>query len=90
MAKAGHLESLAELALNKSSESDAYFLIAIFLHYDGQADRAEKFFARAAELAGPGSTYLAGFISKPPTIAARPVTPPPPKPALIAASGTSI
>jgi len=90
MAKAGHLESLAELALNKSGESDAYFLIGLFLYYDGQPARADKFFARAAELAGT-SSYLAGFLGKPPAIvAAKPVIPPPPKPPVIAVAGTSI
>ncbi len=88
--KAAHLESLAELALTKSGESDAYFLIALFLHYDGQTARAERFFARAAELAGPSSGYLAGFLGRsPPVVAARPVTPPP-TPPVIAVAGTSI
>ena len=90
MAKAGHLESLAELALDKRGEGDAYFLIGLFLHYDGETARAERFFARAAELSGPGSGYLAGFLKSPALVAAKPVIPPPPKPPVIAAAGTSI
>jgi tetratricopeptide (TPR) repeat protein len=62
MAKAIHLESLAEWALTQDESSDAYFLIGLFLHYDGQRDRAIKFFARASELAGPSAGHIVAFL----------------------------
>src|SRR4029077_12836539 len=47
MTKQQHLESLAEWATTKRNSPDPYFLIALFLEYDGQSVRAEKFFQKA-------------------------------------------
>ena len=96
--KASHLESLAELALSRSSDSDAYFLIGLFLNYDGQAERASKFFARASELAGISGGHIAVFLDRgeaAPVFAAAPapaapVTPPAPLPALFINVGAEI
>ncbi len=62
MAREAHLESIAGFCLEKPTSADAYFVLGIFLHYCGEADRAEKFFAHAAELVGPDASYLAGFV----------------------------
>src|SRR5207253_7912675 len=62
MTKQQHLESLAEWAVNKRNSSDPYFLIGLFLEYDGQAARAEKFFQKANELAGISGGHIAVFL----------------------------
>lgn len=62
MAKEAHLESIAGHCLENTDSADAYFVLGIFLHYSGEADRAAKFFARAAELGGADAAYLAGFV----------------------------
>ncbi|MFN0021169.1 MAG: tetratricopeptide repeat protein [Pirellulaceae bacterium] len=62
MAKEAHLEAIAGYCLEHPDTADAYFVLGVFLHYNGEADRAEKFFTRAAELAGPDATYLARFV----------------------------
>jgi tetratricopeptide (TPR) repeat protein len=61
IAKTGHLEDLAAWALDHAGSSEPYFLMGVTLHYDGQVDRAAKFFARAAEIAGAAGGYLAAF-----------------------------
>ena len=61
MAKAAHMESLAGWALARTTSSDSYFLMGVQLHYDGQADRAARYFGRAAELAGVGGGHIAVF-----------------------------
>ena len=61
MAKAAHLEAIAGYCLENPAAAEAYFTLGVFLHYNGEAERAEKFFARAGELAGPDATYLTLF-----------------------------
>jgi tetratricopeptide (TPR) repeat protein len=62
MTKQQHLESLAEWAATKRNSSDPYFLIGLFLEYDGQLARAEKFFQKANELAGISGGHIAVFL----------------------------
>ena len=62
MAKEAHLEAIAASCLENPTSADSYFVLGIFLHYTGEADRAEKFFAKAAELGGPDTKYLARFV----------------------------
>jgi tetratricopeptide (TPR) repeat protein len=62
MTKQQHLESLAEWATTKRNSADPYFLIGLFLEYDGQATRAEKFFQKANELAGISGGHIAVFL----------------------------
>ena len=96
--KASHLESLAELALLRSGDPDAYFLIGLFLNYDGQVARASKFFTRASELAGIGGGHIAVFLDRgeaAPAFSAGPApaappTPPAPEPRLFISSGAEI
>lgn len=71
-AKAAHLEALAGAALARADSSDLHFLLGVFLRYDGQGARAEKFFLRAADLAGRSGDHIAGFL--PPDDAAVPVS----------------
>src|SRR4029079_9792356 len=48
--KAEQLESLAQWVTQRDKSADRYFLVGIFLTYDNQAARAEKFFEKASEL----------------------------------------
>jgi tetratricopeptide (TPR) repeat protein len=62
LTKAAHLESLAEFAMNRRQSADPYFLLGIFLTYDGQQERAQKFFERASDLAGISGGHIAVFL----------------------------
>lgn len=59
--KGRHVEQLAAAALDHPDEPTHLFLVGAFLHFDGQPDRAARFFARAKELAGPEATTVAVF-----------------------------
>lgn len=43
-----HLDALAAAALERPDDAELMFALGVTLHYDGQADRATKFFAKAA------------------------------------------
>ena len=74
LTKNAHLEDLAEHALERSASSDPYFLLGVFLTYSGERERAEKFFDRAADLAGISGGHIAAFEPLDgPIVAARPV-----------------
>jgi len=62
LVKTSHLEALAGETLVHNDSPELYFLLGIFLRYDGQSERAEKFFLRARELAGPTAAYLTAFL----------------------------
>ena len=57
--------------MSRRDWSDPYFLLGVFLTYDGQPERAEKFFQRASDLAGIGGGHIAAFLA--PVEEARPV-----------------
>lgn len=80
-AKASHLERLANQALETDSPN-AYFLLGMTLHYSGETARAEKFFAKAAEVTSGPATHIAAFI--PAAKKATPAAPAPAAPALLA------
>lgn len=61
-AKAAHLDALAQAAVQEPNNADLLFLVGVFLHFDGQKDRARSFFERAARLAGPAGAHLNGFL----------------------------
>jgi hypothetical protein len=61
--KAEHLESLADWAA-KANTADRYFLVGLFLNYDNQAARAQKFFQKASELAGIAGGHVAVFLDE--------------------------
>jgi tetratricopeptide (TPR) repeat protein len=98
LTKNGHLEALAGHALERSESSDPYFLLGVMLTYDNQRERAEKFFDRAADLAGISGGYIAAFepvaapIDAPPVAAAPspPVAAPAATPVAIATLETEI
>src|SRR5262249_46747964 len=63
MTKAQHLESLAEWAIGRSNSPDPYFLLGLFLNYDGEQARATKFFQKASDLAGISGGHIAVFLA---------------------------
>jgi hypothetical protein len=63
MTKNQHLESLADWALTHRNSSDPYFLLGLFLEYDEQPARAEKFFQKASDLAGISGGHIAVFLA---------------------------
>ena len=63
LTKSAHVESLAEYAMSLRNSPDPYFLLGVFLTYDGQAERATKFFERAADLAGISGGHIAVFLA---------------------------
>ena len=64
MAKNAHRDALAEAAEAKPNDADLLFLLGVHLHFDGQADRAVKFFQRAKEIAGDDAEHLKAFAAK--------------------------
>jgi tetratricopeptide (TPR) repeat protein len=61
-AKSAHLDAMAKAADAKSESSDLLFLIGLYLHFDGQVERARPFFQRADQLAGGNAAHLAAFL----------------------------
>jgi tetratricopeptide (TPR) repeat protein len=61
-AKAAHIDALAEAATANPNDADLLLLVGVFLHFDGQPDRAKPFFERAARLAGADGPQLRGFL----------------------------
>jgi tetratricopeptide (TPR) repeat protein len=45
-----HLESLAAVALSDSRNADSHYLLGVLLRYNGESERAAKFFAAAAKI----------------------------------------
>ena len=66
LAKQAHLDALARAALDAPSDADLMFVLGVFLHFDGQGDRAQRFFVRARELAADGAPHLDGFLAAAP------------------------
>ena len=64
-AKTAHLNALAQAATNQPHNADLPFLLGVYLHFDGQRDRAAPFFQRAAGLAGAAAAHLRGFLEQP-------------------------
>ena len=62
LAKASHLSKLAEASEAKPNDGDLLFLVGVFLHFDGQKDRAKPFFERAAQLAAGDDAHLRAFL----------------------------
>lgn len=50
--KLAHLESLAAAALARPDDPELPYLIGVALHFDGEPERAQKFFAHAARFDG--------------------------------------
>lgn len=62
LAKAAHLDALAQAANERPDDGDLLFVVGCLLHFDGQAERAKPFFRRAAQLAGNDSEHLRSFL----------------------------
>ena len=45
-----HFDELARTALQKPTDPEAYLLIGLMLHYDGEKERAQKFFRQAEQI----------------------------------------
>jgi hypothetical protein len=80
LSKHGHLEALAADALAHETSADPYFSLGVFLQYDGQPERAAKFFRKAAELSSGDISHLAHFVA--PAAERRPATVPVSRPDL--------
>jgi len=61
MAKQAHLDALAHAAEKAPDDPDLMFLLGVFLHFDGQPNRAELFFAQATRLNRGADTHLRAF-----------------------------
>ncbi len=62
VAKISHVETLAAAVLAAPNNADLMFVLGVFLYYDGQPDRAQKFFQRAAELSAADVAHLEHFL----------------------------
>jgi len=65
LAKNSHLDGLAKSALIDRGNPDHFFLLGVMLHFDGQQERAKKFFDRADKLAGGDNDHIAAFLEAP-------------------------
>jgi len=61
-AKTAHLEALARQALDRPEDPDMLFLIGIFLHFEGERERAQRFFQSAAKLAPADDDHIRAFL----------------------------
>jgi len=62
LAKGAQLDALAKAAEDDPTNADLPFLLGVFLHFDGQADRAQAFFQRAEQLAGGNDGHIRAFL----------------------------
>ncbi|HUY33615.1 MAG TPA: tetratricopeptide repeat protein [Pirellulales bacterium] len=60
LAKTNQFEQLAAAAGDQPGNSSLMFLLGVELYFDGQRERARKFFVRAGRL-GEDQTHLSGF-----------------------------
>jgi hypothetical protein len=63
LAKQAHIDALAGAALDAPEDADLMFVLGVVLHFDGQAERARRFFVRSRELAADGAPHLDGFLA---------------------------
>lgn len=77
--KVQHLEELAEAADQNPQDSNLLFLLGMQLYFDGQTDRSQLFFQRAAQLGGNEDRLLDYFLPPAGALApaAAPVAAPP-------------
>jgi tetratricopeptide (TPR) repeat protein len=62
--KTTHLEILAGQVLEDSRNADLLFLVGVFLHNDGQHERAQRFFAKSFELAEDDTAHLRPYLDE--------------------------
>jgi len=64
LAKNALLDALANAVLDKPADPDRLFVLGVFLHFDGQADRAATLFERAERIAGSNVGHIEAFLEK--------------------------
>jgi hypothetical protein len=62
LAKDAHLEGLARGALADRDSADHLFLIGLMLHFDGQGERAKKFFTQAEKRTAGDAAHIEAFL----------------------------
>ena len=55
---------MAAAAEKEPGNGDLLFLVGVYLHFDGHADRSGPFFQAAAKLAAGDDAHLRGFLEK--------------------------
>lgn len=60
--KTEHFDALAAAAIARPNDAPLLFSLGVLLHFDGQLDRAEKFFARASSLSPVEERYARSFL----------------------------
>lgn len=61
--KQAHQDAIAAAALESPDDADLLYLIGVWLHFDGDAPRARRFFAHAIERGGEGTAEsVAAFL----------------------------
>lgn len=65
LAKTAHIESLAGAVDANPFDADLLFVLGIQLFFDGQRDRSQLFFERAAQLGGNEDGLLDAFLPRP-------------------------
>jgi hypothetical protein len=65
IAKTAHLETLAKAVETNPLDADLLMLLGLQIFFDGQPQRAEVFFARAAQLGGNEDGLLDSFLPRP-------------------------
>jgi len=61
LAKTAHIDALAAAAGDEPQNADLFFLVGVFLFFDGQPHRARPFFERLTQLPGGGAP-VGGFL----------------------------
>jgi tetratricopeptide (TPR) repeat protein len=61
-AKKALLDALAAAVEAKPADADRMFVLGVFLHFDGQLDRAATFFERAEKIAGDNVGHIEAFL----------------------------
>lgn len=61
-ARTTHLDAMTEAADGQPHDADLMFLLGVFLHFDGQPERAADFFRRAGQLVGGDDSHVRAFV----------------------------
>jgi tetratricopeptide (TPR) repeat protein len=61
IAKKAHMDALAQAATKEPNDADLLFLVGLYLHFDGESQRAKPFFQKAGQLAGGDDAHLRVF-----------------------------
>jgi tetratricopeptide (TPR) repeat protein len=61
-AKNARLDALAAAVKDKPADADRLFVLGVFLHFDGQPDRARTIFERAEKIVGNNVGHIEAFM----------------------------